>query len=104
MITRLIDAGVMPSLERFVNRGVMGKLATLEPPFSPMLWTSIATGKLADKHGILGFSEPTPERIGIRPVASTSRKVKAIWNIANWQDVAARLDAAVSKTEGLILR
>ncbi len=30
--------------------------------------------------------------------------VKAIWNIANWQDVAARLDAAVSKTEGLILR
>lgn len=81
MITRLIDAGVMPSLERFVNQGVMGKLATLEPPFSPMLWTSIATGKLADKHGILGFSEPTPERIGIRPVASTSRKVKAIWNI-----------------------
>ncbi|MFT0847971.1 superoxide dismutase [Actinomycetaceae bacterium L2_0104] len=30
--------------------------------------------------------------------------VKAIWNIANWQDVAARLDAAVAKTDGLILR
>ncbi len=30
--------------------------------------------------------------------------VKAVWNIANWQDVAARLDAAVAKTEGLILR
>ncbi len=30
--------------------------------------------------------------------------VKAIWNIANWQDVAARLENAVVKTEGLILR
>ena len=30
--------------------------------------------------------------------------VKAIWNIANWQDVAARLENAVAKTEGLILR
>ncbi|TPW70983.1 superoxide dismutase [Schumannella sp. 10F1B-5-1] len=29
--------------------------------------------------------------------------VKAIWNIANWQNVAARLDAARQKTEGLLV-
>lgn len=83
IINKLIDKGEMPTLERLINNGVMGNLATLEPPFSPMLWTSIATGKRPDKHGILGFVEPMPDSIGIRPVSSTSRKVKAIWNILN---------------------
>jgi len=46
-----------------------------------MLWNSIATGMRPDKHGILGFTEPAPKTGGIRPVTSTSRKVKAIWNI-----------------------
>ena len=67
--------------ERFVNHGVMGNLATLHPMLSPMLWNSIATGKRPDKHGILGFIEPAPQTGGLRPVSSTSRKVKAIWNI-----------------------
>ena len=34
---------------------------------SPMLWNSIATGKRADKHGILGFVEPTPDGSGHPP-------------------------------------
>jgi tetratricopeptide (TPR) repeat protein len=46
-----------------------------------MLWNSIATGKRANKHGIHGFMEPDTQNGGIRPVSSTSRKVRAIWNI-----------------------
>jgi tetratricopeptide (TPR) repeat protein len=34
-----------------------------------------------DKHGIHGFIEPDPQTGRVRPVTSTSRKVKAIWNI-----------------------
>ena len=30
--------------------------------------------------------------------------VKAVWNIANWQDVAERLADAVARTQGLIVR
>ena len=41
----LLDAGQLPGLERLVNTGVSGNLTTLEPQLSPMLWTSIATGK-----------------------------------------------------------
>ena len=81
IIHSLIDSGKMPSLNKMVNEGTSGNLATLDPPFSPILWTSISTGKYADKHGILGFTEPDPKGKGIRPVTSTSRKVKAIWNI-----------------------
>ncbi|HTS37722.1 MAG TPA: alkaline phosphatase family protein [Candidatus Solibacter sp.] len=81
VINPLLDQGLMPTLEDFVNHGVMGNIATLRPILSPMLWNSIATGKRADKHGILGFMEPDPQTGGVRPVTSTSRKVKAIWNI-----------------------
>ena len=81
IITPLLDQGLMPTLEHFINHGVMGNLATLHPVLSPMLWNSIATGMRPDKHGILGFIEPDPHTARIRPVTSTSRKVKAIWNI-----------------------
>jgi predicted AlkP superfamily phosphohydrolase/phosphomutase/tetratricopeptide (TPR) repeat protein len=81
IINPLIDAGHMPAMEKLVNGGVMGNMTTLEPPFSPMLWTSIATGKYADKHGVLGFTEPDPEGMGMRPITSQTRKTKAVWNI-----------------------
>lgn len=81
VINPLLDAGKLPALARLVNNGVMGNIATLDPPLSPMLWTSIATGMRADKHGILGFAEPDTKSMGVRPINVTSRKVKAIWNI-----------------------
>ena len=80
-ITPLMDSGLMPHLSRLVDGGVMGNLASLRPCLSPILWTSIATGKTADKHGITGFVEPVPGGGGVRLSCSTSRKTKAIWNI-----------------------
>lgn len=81
IIQPLLDSGQMPSLQSIIENGVMGNIATLDPPLSPMLWTSIATGTTADKHGILGFAEPDPATGKIRPSTVTSRKVKAMWNI-----------------------
>lgn len=81
VINPLLDAGLMPNFERLVNNGVIGNLATLDPAFSPMLWTSIATGKRPYKHGVLGFTEVTPDGKSVRPVLSTTRKVKAIWDM-----------------------
>ncbi len=81
IIEPLLDKGQMPNLERFINGGVMGNIASLTPMLSPILWTSIATGQHADKHEILGFAEPDGATGNIRPVTSTSRKRKAIWSI-----------------------
>ncbi len=80
-INPLLEEGLMPTLDSFINRGVIGNLATLQPILSPMLWNSVATGKFADKHGIHGFIEPDPVNGGARPYTSTSRKCKALWNI-----------------------
>ena len=81
VIHPLIAAGQMPVLQRIVAEGATGQIATLHPPLSPMLWTSIATGKRPFKHGIHGFSEPTPDGRGVQPISSLSRKTKALWNI-----------------------
>lgn len=83
IINALADQGRMPNIARLIERGVMGDLATLHPVLSPMLWTSIATGKRPYKHGIYGFSEPTPDGGGVQPVSQLSRTTKAIWNILN---------------------
>ncbi len=81
MLHPLIDAGRMPNLKRLVEHGTIGNLATLQPVLSPLLWTSIATGKRAYLHGVHGFVEPTPDGTALRPTASSTRLCKALWNI-----------------------
>lgn len=83
VINPLMDQGLMPALESLVNRGSIGNIATLDPPLSPMLWTSIATGKRAYDHGIMGFLESDADGKQLQPMSSASRKVKAIWEILN---------------------
>jgi predicted AlkP superfamily phosphohydrolase/phosphomutase/tetratricopeptide (TPR) repeat protein len=93
IIEPLIQQGKMPALQRLMSEGVYGRLKTLDPPLSPMLWTSIATGVRADKHGVCGFVEPIPTGEGLRPVTSTSRKVKAIWNMFTQENLKSNVVA-----------
>ncbi|NNM21374.1 MAG: tetratricopeptide repeat protein [Gammaproteobacteria bacterium] len=79
----LMDAGKMPALQSMVENGVSGNLSTLHPVLSPMLWTSIATGKRPFDHGVHGFSEPTADGKGVQPISVLARKTKAIWSILN---------------------
>lgn len=87
MIHPLMDAGLMPNLKGLVDDGIIANLSTLSPVLSPMLWTSIGTGKRPFNHGIHGFSEPTPDGSDVQPVSNMSRTTKAIWNILNQQDL-----------------
>jgi predicted AlkP superfamily phosphohydrolase/phosphomutase len=46
-----------------------------------MLWTSIATGKMAYHHGVEGFTEVDPVSGGIVPVSAATRKCKTAWEM-----------------------
>ena len=81
VIQPLVDGGHMPNLARLLERGVMGNLASLQPMLSPMLWTSIASGKRPSKHGVHGFSEVDPDSGQVGPISARSRTTKALWNI-----------------------
>jgi adenylyl-sulfate kinase len=81
IIHPLIDAGCLPGLASLVEQGISGNLATLEPQLSPMLWTSIATGKMAYHHGVAGFTEVDPVNGQVIPVSYATRRCKTIWEI-----------------------
>jgi predicted Zn-dependent protease len=81
LIHPLMDAGLMPTLEKLVHSGTSGNLTTLEPQLSPMLWTSIATGKMAYHHGVPGFTEVDSQSGAIVPVSAATRKCQTVWEI-----------------------
>jgi tetratricopeptide (TPR) repeat protein len=86
IIHPLVDSGLLPNLESLINGGTIGNLGSLSPMLSPIQWTSIATGKRAYAHGVCGFAEPLPDRSGVRPVGTQTRKCKALWNIVSQND------------------
>ena len=82
---KIIDAlaaeGDLPNLSSLRERGVWGPIDTLrDVPLSPVIWTSVATGKNPSKHGVTWFLVDQPDGTRI-PVRSTNRKTLAIWNI-----------------------
>jgi len=87
IIDPLFQLGALPNLKTLLDRGIRSDLSTLDPMLSPLLWTSIATGKTPDKHGILNFIEPDPDTGTLRPASSTTRRTKALWNILSQQNL-----------------
>jgi predicted AlkP superfamily phosphohydrolase/phosphomutase/tetratricopeptide (TPR) repeat protein len=91
IIGPLLAKGQMPALKKLIDKGVYGNMSTMNPPYSPMLWSTVATGKTPDKHGVLGFIELMPDMKGVRPVTVTSRKSRAVWNILHNQGYKSNL-------------
>ncbi|MGJ8697526.1 MAG: alkaline phosphatase family protein [Verrucomicrobiaceae bacterium] len=81
IINALLEEGGMDGIRSLMEGGNHANLATLEPQLSPMLWTSIATGKMAYHHGVEGFTEVDPVSGRIVPVSAATRKCKTIWEM-----------------------
>lgn len=77
----LMSEGKMPHFAKLRQEGAYGRLISSQPLLSPIVWTTIATGKTPDQHRIGHFvavNEQTGEQL---PVTSQMRKTKALWNI-----------------------
>jgi len=74
----LVDAGQLPTFRRLIEEGCSGPLLSIEPLISPRIWTSIATGKGAEKHGIRNFVNERNI-----PVNATMRRATPIWEIVS---------------------
>lgn len=110
LLRDLVRAGDLPNFERLLAEGTWGPLTSLEPTLSPLLWTSLATGRLPRDHGIHhfvrhqvpGLSAPLdhfPPRTGLThhlvpwleslgwtgwravPYTSPARRRRALWEI-----------------------
>lgn len=51
----MLEAGELPNLSALAKRGFTADLATVEPVTSPVVWTSVATGRSPDVHGVKDF-------------------------------------------------
>ncbi len=91
IIDPLVQQGGMDGIKHMMEGGVTGNLATLEPQLSPMLWTSIATGKMAYHHGVKGFTEVDPVSGQVVPVSAASRQCKTIWEILGEKDLKSHV-------------
>jgi predicted AlkP superfamily phosphohydrolase/phosphomutase len=81
VMRHLLDGGKLPNFARLISKGATGRSETFMPlRKSPILWTSIATSKLPNEHGIGGFvkSSETGQMV---PYTGNVRRVKSIWDI-----------------------
>jgi predicted AlkP superfamily phosphohydrolase/phosphomutase len=70
---------VLAALRRAGASGVLRTNADFR--WSPVLWTTVATGKLPQKHGVTGFLVYVPETGKAIPTPSTQRRCRALWNV-----------------------
>ena len=82
IVRSLLKQGRLPHLARIAEGGVYRRLLSFKPLLSPRIWTSVATGKAPQKHGIGGFIRHD-DNARIHLMASSDRKTHAIWNIVS---------------------
>ncbi len=81
LLDRLIREGRCPTFARMKRQGAWAELISHEPVLSPLIWTSIATGRRPEVHGILDFVVKDPETGRDVPITNQFRKVPAFWNV-----------------------
>jgi tetratricopeptide (TPR) repeat protein len=77
----LMSEGKLPNFAKLRKDGAYGRLISQKPLLSPVVWSTIATGKTPDQHGIghfVAIDDKTGESL---PVTSEMRRVKAVWDI-----------------------
>jgi len=77
VIYPLIEKGELLNIKRLMDDGIYGNLTSIIPSKSPVVWTTIATGRTPADHGITDYL------INNETASSKHRKVDAIWNILN---------------------
>ncbi len=75
ILSPLMDTGLAPNFKALMEEGSHGKLISEEPTYSPVIWTTIATGKGPEEHGVTFYVAKN------QPITSDTVQLKRFWNI-----------------------
>lgn len=86
ILTPMMEQGELPTFSKMIRTGCKGIFDPADPVlFSPRIWTSIATGKTPDEHGItFFFINPHQAMQSGETAGSDLRQCLAIWNITSF--------------------
>lgn len=79
-IDPLLEEGKLPFLAKLKREAAWAPLETFKPTKSPVIWTSVVTGKSMVKHGILDFVFVEENDIQI-PYSNSEKREPSIWQI-----------------------
>ena len=77
----LLDRGELPHLQRFAENGSFGTLVASPPLVRSMVWTSLATGKRAPRHGVCGNMMVRADGAGVEPTGHAAWRAHAVWEL-----------------------
>ncbi|MBK9387774.1 MAG: alkaline phosphatase family protein [Planctomycetes bacterium] len=83
VIDPMIARGELPHFAALKQRGAHGELVSFLPSKSPVVWTTMATGRGARDHNVLDFTYPFRQGQPSGLVESHLRRVPALWNLAS---------------------
>ncbi len=83
LLDPLVAQGALPNLAGLLAKGRSWKNDSYEPMASPLIWTTLATGRTPVDHGVTDFQELDPKTRERLPISGRSRRVPAIWNLAS---------------------
>ncbi len=109
VVDRLVAEGELPHVARLQREGWWGPLRTDKPTYSPILWTTMATGLPPARHGVLGTVELHPPGasqalwappgrgfnnllrlvdrptglLGLTPPSGSTRRARALWEMVD---------------------
>ncbi len=87
-VDAMISEGRLPNIAGLKERGVSGVLRSVPPFRSPSIWTSMATGKSEEKHGISAFLVGEGQTKDATPTSGNMRKARAFWEILSAADMS----------------
>jgi len=81
VIEPMMAAGELPNLKGLADHGVRGVLQSRNPALSPVVWSTIFTGRPHSEHGVVNW----------KTSQSQHRKVKAIWEMTSERDMVTHV-------------
>ncbi len=90
IIQPLLRQNKLPNMKRLIDRGSSGSLKSLYGYVaSEIIWTTIVTGKIPYKHGIIDRLMKNPDTGDLIPVTRNLIKSKVLWDILSESDRTA---------------
>ena len=82
-----ISKGRLPAFQQIIKNGAHGVLQSYRPMISPLIWTTLATGRTPEDHNVLSFSVRNNNG-QVLVVPSSQRRCAAIWNLLSRLDLS----------------